>query len=92
MLQRQEGEVNRLHKGPDHPVGLERGPPGRLELLLGAVALHGGHAAEEDTDHDRREGELVSGDAGNCRKALVGRVDAAGQKVEPCCGSRTKDD
>lgn len=92
VLQGQEGKVDHLDKGPDHPVCLERGPPCGLELLLRAAALHGGHAAEEDADHDGGEGELVAGNAGHGGEALVGRVDAAGEEVEPGGGDGAEDD
>lgn len=92
MLQGQEGEVDHLDKGPDHPVGLKGGPPGGIKLLDGAVALHGGHAAEEDADHDGREGELVACDARDRLEALVGWADATGQEAEPGGGGRPEDD
>lgn len=92
VLQRQEGEVDELHSRPDHPVGLEGRPPGGLELLLGAVALHGGHTAEEDTDHDGRETKLVAGDAADGGETRVGGVDATGEEVEPGVSYRAEND
>lgn len=60
VLQRQEGEVDKLHGRPEHPVGLESRPPGRFKAFRGAFALHGGHAAEEDSNHDGSKQQLVS--------------------------------
>ncbi len=92
VLQGQECKVDGLDKGPDHPVGLEGGPPGFLEALLGGGALHGGHAAEEDANHGGGEDGLVDEDAGEGLDALVGEGDAAGEEVEPGSGGRAKDD
>lgn len=92
VLEGQEGKVDGLDKGPDHPVGAEGGPPGLLEALLGAGALHGGHAGEEDGDHGGREDRLVDEDAGHGLDALVGEGDAAGEEVEPGGGSGAEDD
>ena len=91
MLQGEEGEVDELDERPDHPVGLERRPPRLLEALLGAGALHGGHAAEEDANHDGREERLVAADAGERLEARVAQVDAAGQDAEPRRGDGSKD-
>lgn len=92
MLERQEGEVDHLDKGPDHPVGLEGRPPRLLQALLGAGSLHGGHAAEERADHNGGKDELVAGDAGEHLDALVPRVDVAGQEAEPGGGNGAEDD
>lgn len=90
VLEREKGKVNGLDKGPDHPVGAEGGPPGLLEALLGRITLHGGHAAEEDGNHGGRKDGLIDKDAGEGLDALVGRGDAAGEKVEPGGSGRTK--
>lgn len=90
VLQREKGKVDGLDKRPDHPVGLESGPPGLLEALRGRGALHGGHAAEEDANHGGGKDGLVNEDAGEDFGALVGKGDAAGEKVEPGSGGRSK--
>lgn len=92
VLQRQEGKVDGLHKRPDHPVGAEGGPPGLLEALLDAGALHGGHAAEEDTNHGRGKDGLVDKDAPEGLDALIGEGDPASEEIEPRCCRGTKDD
>lgn len=63
-----------------------------MEALLGRGALHGGHAAEEAGNHGGRKDGLVDKDAGEGLGALVGKGDAAGEKVEPSGGGRAKDD
>ncbi|KEY66491.1 hypothetical protein S7711_10903 [Stachybotrys chartarum IBT 7711] len=83
VRQRHIGEVDHLDEWPDHPVGLERGPPRLLEPLLGALALHGGHAAEEDSDHDGREEQLVTGHAREHFNALVPHNDLERQESKP---------
>ncbi|KAI9171805.1 LOW QUALITY PROTEIN: hypothetical protein HJFPF1_01296 [Paramyrothecium foliicola] len=85
------GEVDKLNKRPDHPVGLERRPPSLLEPLLGAGALHGGHAAQEHTDHDGRKEGLVTGNAGERLHALVPESDVAGKEAKPRGGHGAKD-
>ena len=93
VLQRQVGEVDELHKRPDHPVGPQRRPPVLLEPLLGAGALHGGHAAQEDADHDRGEGALVAADAGEGLEArAAGDDDLARKQVEPGRGDGAEDE
>lgn len=91
MGQGHVGEVDELDERPDTPVSLEGRPPRRLELLLGAGALHGGHAAEEDADHDGGEAALVDGHAGEGGEPRVGRVDAACDEVEPSGSHRAED-
>lgn len=92
VLKRQKGKVDGLHSWPDHPVGLERGPPGLVEALLCAVALHGGHTAEEDTDHDGCKDELVAGDTGQSLEPSVSHVDVASEEAEPGGGHGAEDD
>lgn len=83
VLQRHEAKVDNLHKGPHQPVGLQRRPPRLVQTSLGACALHGRHAAEEDTNHDGGEGELVTGHAGEDLDLAVGVGDAASEEAEP---------
>lgn len=91
MLQRQKREIYRLNKRPHHPVGLESWPPRLFETLLGASTLHGGHAAEENTDHDWGEEGLVAEDTSSGLNSSVGKVDVAGQESEPSGSNRAKD-
>lgn len=91
VLERHKGEVDTLHERPDHPVGLQGGPPGLVDLFLCRHALHGGHRAEEDLDHDGREEELVRGHAGGDLCRLVLEHDLAGQEAEPGCRNRAED-
>jgi hypothetical protein len=90
--QRDEGEVDHLDKRPDHPVGLQGRPPGLLQPLLGAFALHGGHAAQEDANHDGGEEALVAGNTGQRLDALVACIDVTGQKAKPGSSDGAKDD
>lgn len=92
MLQREECEVDHLDKRPNHPVGAQSWPVGLIQAFLDAGTLHGGHAAEEDTNHDGGEEKLVAGDAGECLKSLVSHVDVASKDSKPSRGSRAKDD
>lgn len=50
MMERHELEVDHLHEGPDHPVGLEGGPVAFLKLLLRRRSLEHGHARQEHAD------------------------------------------
>lgn len=92
VLEGQESEVDKLDKGPDHPVGLEGGPPGLVEPLLGARAFHGGHAAEEDTDHDGSKAQLIASDAGKGLEMGSARDgDSTSQEGEPSGGHWAED-
>lgn len=92
MLEGDEGEVDDLDKGPEHPVGLERRPPSGLDSLLGAVAFHGGHAAKEDADHDGCEEKLIASHTGESFNLPVARVDVASEETKPGCCYGAKDD
>lgn len=91
VLQRQEGKVDKLHRRPQHPVGLEGRPPGLVEALLGALALHRGHAAEEDADHDGSKQQLVSRHARQRLDSGIPEADATGQEAQPGRSNRAKD-
>lgn len=90
VLQRQEGEVDKLHKRPEHPVGLESRPPSGVEALLGAFALHGGHAAEEDSNHDGSEERLVGRHSRQRLDTGISKGDATGQETQPGGCNRPK--
>lgn len=90
VLQGQKGKVDCLNHGPQHPVGLQRRPPRLLQAFLGAVAFHRCHAAEERSDHDRREQTLVAGHTSEGLNPLVASIDIAGKEAEPSCSNRAK--
>lgn len=92
MLEGDEGEVDDLDERPEHPVSLERRPPGGLDSLLGAVAFHGGHAAKEDADHDGCEEKLIASHTGESFNLLVACVDIASEETKPGCRNGAKDD
>lgn len=91
VLKRQKGKVDGLNKGPHQPVCLEGGPPRRLQTLLCARSLHGGHAAEEGTNHDGGKQGLVAGNTGERLYPWVSERDVAGQESEPCRGDRAEE-
>lgn len=91
VLKGEEAKVDDLDEGPNHPVGLKGRPPGLLKACLRAGALHGGHAAQEDTDHDGSKGQLVTGHTGEDLHARVWQIDAASQEAEPGRGNGAKD-
>lgn len=92
MRQGHISEVDELHERPDHPVRLQGGPPGLVEPLLDALTLHGGHAAEEDTNHDGGECSLVASHTSkSLETGIAGNSDLAGQEVEPGGGHRSED-
>lgn len=91
MLQGQECEIDGLDERPNHPVGLESRPPRLLKSFFGAGTLHGGHAAEESTDHDRGKEGLIAEDTSSGLDSSVGKVDIASQESEPCGSNGTKD-
>ena len=64
MVQRDELEVDHLHKWPDHPIGEERLRIALLQLLLGRRALQHRHAAQKHPDEGRRKDALVARHAG----------------------------
>lgn len=90
VLQRQEGEVDKLDKRPQHPVGLQSRPPGGVEALLGAFALHGGHAAQEDSNHDGSEERLVGRHARQRLNTGISEGDATGEEAQPGGCNRAK--
>lgn len=90
VLQRQEGEVDELDKRPQHPVGLERRPPGGVEALLGALALHRSHAAQEDSNHDGSEERLVGRHARQRLNTGISEGDAPGEETQPSGCNRPK--
>ncbi len=92
VLKGQEGKVDSLDCWPDVPIGLEGCPPCRLELVLRASSLHGSHAAEEDTNHNRSKDELITSNTRNGGELLVHRVNMTGQQVVPGVGDGSKDD
>lgn len=93
MLQGHECEVDHLDEGPDQPIRLQRRPPGLLQPLLGAYAFHSCHAAQEDTDHDRSEGTLVTPNACESLEAWSSSdIHSAGKEIDPCGHDRAKHD
>lgn len=90
MLERQERKVDGLNKRPHHPVCLQGRPPGLLEALFGAGALHGGHTAKEHTNHDGSEQALVTGNTGKSLDSGVSEADVARQESKPggCNGAK----
>lgn len=63
VVQRHKGEVDSLHKRPDHPVSRQGGLVVLVELLLDGTTLEHGHAAQEAADSDGGKDTLVEGDA-----------------------------
>lgn len=90
VLQGQEGEVDKLNKRPQHPVGLESRPPSGVEALLGALPLHGGHAAKEDSNHDGSKKRLVGRHTRQRLNTGISESDATGQEAQPGGCNRPK--
>jgi hypothetical protein len=83
VRQRDKLEVDELHKGPDEVIGLQGGQVALVQLLLGAAALHDGHAAQEDADEGGREQALVAGHPGQDLGVLVLEHHLVLQEAEP---------
>lgn len=92
MIQRHELEIHSLHRGPQHPILLQRRPPRALQLLLGIAPLHDRHARQETPQVGGREDRLVGQDTRRYGEiGAGGEVDAAREEGEPGCGCGAED-
>lgn len=89
MIQRNKLKIHRLHKRPQHPILLQRGPIRAVQFILWAGAFHDGHGAEEAEEVCGSEDGLVCGDAGRDGGVFAAELDAVLQEFEPgcCCGA-----
>ena len=86
MMQRHICKINRLHRGPEDPVLLERLDIRALQARFGALALHVRHAAQEKRQVGRRKHHLVGKHPGGCRDVGIGELDFGQDFVPLRCG------
>lgn len=91
VVQRDQLEVEDLHKRPDEIVSGQSRPVALLELLFDAATLHDGHAAEEDSDEGGCEEALVTCDASEDLGVLILQDHSLLQELEPSRCARSKD-
>lgn len=91
MLQRDQGEVDRLHPRPDHQVGFVTGPVAVSQLLQRIVAFHDGHGREEEKHVCWSEEELIATDAGCEGKLGTAQDNVPLHEFVPGCGAGAED-
>jgi hypothetical protein len=91
VMQRNQLEIDSLHKGPYHPILCKGGPVTLLQLFLGTPTLHDSHTAEEDEQICAGKHCLVETNSCKDFDILILEDDLILKKLEPRRCGRTKD-
>lgn len=91
MFQRNDREVDCLHRWPDHQVGLVAGQKTGAQPLHGVIAFHDSHGRQERGEVRRGEEALVGGHT--CEQCSTGRLqdNIPLEEAKPGCSSGAED-
>lgn len=91
MLERHDGEVCDLDRGPHHAVRFVSGPPAFLQLFDRVGAFHDRHGREKHKHVGGSKDSLVGKHSRGDGRFLALQDDVVLEELEPGGGSRTED-